>query len=44
MYGYQPRLPMTVGLATEKIPQARDALQEHFDMLRVSPTECQASS
>ena len=36
MYGYQPRSPMTVGLATEKVQQAKEFLQEHFDMLRLA--------
>ena len=36
MYGYQPRSPGMVGLSTEKLPQAKDFLQEHFDMLRVT--------
>ena len=36
MYGYQPRSPITVGLATEKIQQVKDFLQNHFDMLKVT--------
>ena len=35
MHDYQPRSPITVGLATEKIPQAKHFLKEHFDMLKV---------
>ena len=36
MYGFQPRSPVTVGLANEKIQQVKDFLQDHMDMLRVS--------
>ena len=34
MYGFQPRTPVTVGLANEKIHQVKDFLQDHMDMLR----------
>ena len=34
MFGFQPRTPVTVGLATEKIHQVKDFLQDHMDMLR----------
>lgn len=37
MYGCQPRSPMTVGWTTEKVQQAKEFLQEHFDMLRIAP-------
>ena len=36
MYGYQPRSPVSVGLANEKIQQVKDFLQDHFDMLKVA--------
>ena len=36
MYGYQPRSPVLVGLANEKIQQVKDFLQDHFDMLKVA--------
>ena len=35
MYGFQPRSPVTVGLANEKIQQVKDFLQDHMDMLRL---------
>ena len=34
MDGFQPRTPITVGLATEKIHQKKDFLEDHMDMLR----------
>ena len=36
MYGFQPRSPIMVGLANEKIHQVKDFLQDHMDMLRVA--------
>ena len=36
MYGFQPRSPVTVGLATEKIQQVKDFLQDHMDMLQLA--------
>ena len=33
MYGFQPRSPMTVGLANEKIQQVKDFLEDHQEML-----------
>ena len=36
MYGFQPRSPVTVGLANEKIQQVKDFLQNHMDILRVA--------
>ena len=36
LYGFQPRSPVTVGLANEKIQQVKDFLQDHMDMLRVA--------
>ena len=36
MYGFQPRSPVSVGLANEKIQQVKDFLQDHMDMLRVA--------
>ena len=34
MYGFQPRTPVMVGLANEKIHQVKDFLQDHMDMLQ----------
>ena len=34
MYGFQPRSPVTVGLANEKIQQVKDFLEDHQEMLR----------
>ena len=43
MYGFQPRSPVPVGLANEKIHQVKDFLQDHMDMSRVSQLSvCQA--
>ena len=36
IYGFQPRSPVSVGLANEKIHQVKDFLQDHMDMLRVA--------
>ena len=36
MHGFQPRSPITVGLANEKIHQVKDFLQDHMDMLCVA--------
>ena len=36
MYGFQPRSPVSVGLANEKIHQVKDFLQDHMDMLHVA--------
>ena len=36
MYGFQPRSPVSVGLANERSHQVKDVLQDHFDMLRVA--------
>ncbi|WP_208972711.1 hypothetical protein, partial [Escherichia coli] len=36
MYGFQPRTPVTVGLAKEKIHAVKDFLQDHMDMLRMA--------
>ena len=36
MYGFQPRSPISVGLANEKIQQVKDFLQDHMDMLRIA--------
>ena len=36
MYGYQPRSLVMVGLATKKLQQVKDFLQDHFDMLQVA--------
>ena len=36
MYGFQPRSPVLVGLANEKINKVKDFLQDHMDMLRVA--------
>ena len=36
MYGFQPRAPVTVGLANEKIHEVKNFLQDHMDMLRVA--------
>ena len=36
MYGFQPRSPVSMGLANEKIQQVKDFLQDHMDMLRVA--------
>ena len=33
MYGFQPRSPVTVGLANEKIQQVKDFLEDHQEML-----------
>ena len=33
MYGYQPRSPITVGLANERIQSVKDFLSDHMDML-----------
>ena len=34
MYGFQPRSPVAVGLATEKLHHVKDFLQDHMDMLQ----------
>ena len=34
MYGYQPRSPITVGLANECIQYVKDFLLDHMDMLQ----------
>ena len=36
MYGFQPRSPVTVGLATEKLQHVKDFLQDHMDMLKLA--------
>ncbi|MCO5573115.1 hypothetical protein L7F22_026880 [Adiantum nelumboides] len=36
MYGFQPRSPVTVGLATEKLQHVKDFLQGHMDMLKLA--------
>ena len=33
MYGFQPRSPITVGLANEKTQEVKDFIQDHMDML-----------
>ena len=33
MYGFQPRSPVTVGLANERIQFVKDFLSNHMDML-----------
>ena len=35
MYGYQPRSPVTVGLANEHIQSVKNFLSDHMDMLRL---------
>ncbi|MCO5609130.1 hypothetical protein L7F22_063352 [Adiantum nelumboides] len=43
MYGFQPRSPVTVGLATEKLQHVKDFLQDHMDMLKLARQNvCQA--
>ena len=43
MYGFQPRSPVSVGLANEKINKVKDFLQDQMDMLRVARLNvCQA--
>ena len=34
MYGFQPRSPVTVGLANEKIQQVKHFLEDHQELLR----------
>ena len=34
MYGFQPRSPISVGLATKKLQQVKEFLAEHMDMLK----------
>ena len=34
LYGFQPRSPVTMGLANEKIQQVKDFLEDHQEMLR----------
>ena len=36
MYGFQPRSPVAVGLATEKLQHVKDFLTDHMEMLRVA--------
>ena len=36
MYGYQPRSPVTVGLANERIQSVKDFLSDHMDMLQLA--------
>ena len=36
MYGFQPRSPVTVGLANERIQSVKDFLTDHMDMLRLA--------
>ena len=36
MYGFQPRSPVSVGLANEKISKVKDFIQDHMDMLRIA--------
>ncbi|MCO5590922.1 hypothetical protein L7F22_044898 [Adiantum nelumboides] len=36
MYGFQPRSPVIVGLATEKLQHVKDFLQDHMDMLKLT--------
>ncbi|MCO5584490.1 hypothetical protein L7F22_038418 [Adiantum nelumboides] len=43
MYGFQPRSPVRVGLATEKPQHVKDCLQDHMDMLKLTRQNvCQA--
>ncbi|MCO5575341.1 hypothetical protein L7F22_029141 [Adiantum nelumboides] len=43
MYGFQPRSPITVGLATEKLQHVKAFLQDHMDMLKLARQNvCQA--
>ncbi|RYA67920.1 hypothetical protein DD598_26420, partial [Enterobacter cloacae complex sp. 2DZ2F16B1] len=36
MYGFQPRSPITVGLATKKLQQVKDFLQDRMDMQKLA--------
>ncbi|MCO5548799.1 hypothetical protein L7F22_002261 [Adiantum nelumboides] len=36
MYGFQPRSPVTVGLATKKLQHVKDFLQDHMHMLKLA--------
>ena len=36
MYGFQPRSPVSVGLANEKIQHIKNFLQDHMNMLRIA--------
>ena len=36
MYGYQPKSPMTVGLATKTVEKEQEFIQENFDILRIA--------
>ena len=36
MYGFQPRSPVMVGLANERIQSVKDFLSDHMDMLRLA--------
>ena len=42
MYGFQPRSPITIGLANEKIQHVKDFLQDHMDMLKLACCNVQA--
>ena len=35
IYGFQPRTSVMMGLATEKIKEVKDFLQDHMDMLQL---------
>ncbi|MCO5611578.1 hypothetical protein L7F22_065831 [Adiantum nelumboides] len=44
MYGFQPRSPIIVDLATEKLQHVKDFLQDHLDMLKLTRQNvCQAA-
>ena len=43
MYGFQPRSPVLVGLANEKLHHVKDFLQDHMDMLQVARKNVQAA-
>ena len=36
MYGFQPRAPIMVGLANERIQSIKDFLSDHMDMLQIA--------
>ena len=43
MYGFQPRSPILVGLANEKLHHIKDFLQDHMDMLKLARCNVQAA-
>ncbi|WP_252407363.1 hypothetical protein, partial [Escherichia coli] len=43
MYGFQPRSPVMVGLATEKLQQVKEFLADHMDMLKCARLKRQKS-